>query len=555
VKQGLLSAAICGVLAFAQQTVAPPGFVIAGRLVDAQTGTPISFARITLDLQNQRSGPPYQFVKTGAEGTFSFRSLRPGMYSLTAHYRGLAQPYGLVGPARGFGVGVLAGPGLDTSNLTFRWFRSAAISGVVKDAGDEPVPNVRLQLIRATVSRGKRILVTTAWANSDERGRYRFGALAASAYFVVAMAAPERYAIDRAFFPQESERAPLAYLPAYYPSPPSLDPSAKPVTLLPGDETRADLTLTQVPGVRLTVKHPSEAGRSRLLLFPEHLVELSTPQLNEWVYRDQTTFNGVPPGRYLLRYACVNPNSITFIERQVSLVNAQESVDLAIPTPASVSGEVTFPPGNLPKRAISLNVREARNLHNFNIGAKVSHETQSGQLAQMMIPPGTYRVSALSAEGYTMRDLKVSGAPYDAITGHISIAEGASVRLQAEVSNETGSLNGVAVDAPRGAPAQGVLVVLIGAGDAQPAHSYASEFQTDSDGTFSFRGVPAGEYLLFATSDFGFRYTEPGVLRNRPGADGAGPRLVRVEAGKPLVIEKLNISTVAELTNPPSAAQ
>jgi hypothetical protein len=550
----LLPVAVCGILAFAQQpaTQSTGGFVIAGKLVDAQTGAPIAFARITLDPQSQRTGPPHQLLKTGAEGTFTFRSLRPGMYSLTAHYRGLAQPYGLAGPARGFGVGVLVGPGVDTSNLTFRWFRSAAISGVVKDGDNEPVPNVSLQLIRVTVSRGKRTLVTTAWANSDERGRYRFGAVAASSYFVVATAAPQRDVIDR-LYPPESNSGPQAYLPAYFPSPPSLDASAKPVSLQPGDEIRADLTLTRVPGVRLTVKHPAEAGRSRLMLFPEHLAELSTPQVNQWAYggANSSSLDGVPPGRYMLRYVCVNPNSITFIERQISLVNAQESVELSIPTPASVSGEVTFPPGSLPKRAFSLDIREARNLHNFNVGAKVSNETQTGQLAQMMIPPGTYRASALSAEGYAVRDLKVSGAAYDPSTGQISITEGASVRLQAEVSNETGSLNGLVVDT-QGNPAQGVLVVLLG---AIRAYSYIGEFQTDSDGTFSFRNVPAGEYLLFATSDFGFRYAEPGVLRRLPGADGSGPRIVRLEAGKPQSVERLNISTVAELTNPPSIAQ
>jgi hypothetical protein len=53
----LLPVAVCGILAFAQQpaTQSTGGFVIAGKLVDAQTGAPIAFARITLDPRKARS--------------------------------------------------------------------------------------------------------------------------------------------------------------------------------------------------------------------------------------------------------------------------------------------------------------------------------------------------------------------------------------------------------------------------------------------------------------------------------------------------------------------
>jgi hypothetical protein len=50
-------------------------------------------------------------------------------------------------------------------------------------------------------------------------------------------------------------------------------------------------------------------------------------------------------------------------------------------------------------------------------------------------------------------------------------------------------------------------------------------YQTESDGSFDFRDIPAGRYLLFAVDDTGFEYANPAAV---------GPYL---PAAKPVTIE------------------
>lgn len=64
-------------------------------------------------------------------------------------------------------------------------------------------------------------------------------------------------------------------------------------------------------------------------------------------------------------------------------------------------------------------------------------------------------------------------------------------------------------------PVEGALVVLY----AAPGQSSASgsdaryrSFQTERDGSFDFRSVPAGHYFLFAVTDSKLEYGRPDVV-------------------------------------------
>jgi hypothetical protein len=54
-----------------------------------------------------------------------------------------------------------------------------------------------------------------------------------------------------------------------------------------------------------------------------------------------------------------------------------------------------------------------------------------------------------------------------------------------------------------------VLVPESGSGD--PQRNLA--FQTESDGSFDFADVPAGDYVLFASENLELEYANPEVLR------------------------------------------
>jgi hypothetical protein len=41
-------------------------------------------------------------------------------------------------------------------------------------------------------------------------------------------------------------------------------------------------------------------------------------------------------------------------------------------------------------------------------------------------------------------------------------------------------------------------------------------FQTDSDGSFDYKDVPAGDYVLFAVEDTSFEYANPAAVGVEP---------------------------------------
>src|SRR5688572_21578029 len=94
-----------------------------------------------------------------------------------------------------------------------------------------------------------------------------------------------------------------------------------------------------------------------------------------------------------------------------------------------------------------------------------------------------------------------------------------ALALQAPLSQQTGSLQGVVIRAGSSDPVAKATVELEGGGTAAQATT------TESDGRFTFRNLPAGAYQVrvwrdgFAPAEYGQRWTGgPGVpIRLNPG--------------------------------------
>lgn len=119
--------------------------------------------------------------------------------------------------------------------------------------------------------------------------------------------------------------------------------------------------------------------------------------------------------------------------------------------------------------------------------------------------------------------------------GRIQIAEGDSAKLALFLSNQTGRLNGFVVDGDK--PLSAVLAVLVPKVETNSSPHYG--YQTESDGSFDFTGVPAGDYYFFAVEETEFEYANPAVFSEYfPVA-----KQIRIEAGKTLT-EKIPIVTL-----------
>jgi len=140
------------------------------------------------------------------------------------------------------------------------------------------------------------------------------------------------------------------------------------------------------------------------------------------------------------------------------------------------------------------------------------------------IPP-SIRVSAWRiAVGYFGSKVKVKGSALR--DGLIEIADGDTASVAVTASDETGSVSGFVKSGDQAVA--GVLAVLAPA-DGGVSLRYRG-FQTESDGSFDFRNVPAGEDKFFAVEDTGFEYSNAELVR--PCLASATP--VRIEAHKAL---------------------
>ena len=165
-----------------------PRGAIAGQVVDGITGKPIGAAVVSL------SGPPLlgaqesPKVLTGSDGRFVFGDLEPGAYTVEANKGGYAE--GEPGRRRPLGIAapVTLRPGQRSLAVVVPMWHYSAIAGTVTDDAGEPVAAL---LVRALArAAGGRQWSGAVETYTDDRGMYRFGALAPGEYLVVASPAP-----------------------------------------------------------------------------------------------------------------------------------------------------------------------------------------------------------------------------------------------------------------------------------------------------------------------------------------------------------------------------
>jgi hypothetical protein len=123
-------------------------------------------------------------------------------------------------------------------------------------------------------------------------------------------------------------------------------------------------------------------------------------------------------------------------------------------------------------------------------------------------PVSRLRLLLSGGDGVFITRMSVEGASVK--DGLIEVVDGAAVKVDLTAGAKNGSLNGFVVNGDKAVPM--VMVVLVPASSsANPNGPYG--FQTDSDGSFDFTAVPAGDYVLFAVDDREFEYANPAVLR------------------------------------------
>jgi hypothetical protein len=489
-------------------------YPVADTVVNTGTNAPLPHARVNFYLS--AAAKPVASAITGDDGRFQFQ-LPAGSYRVLAGTRNTWENYGARHPGDALGSAVIVGPGKDTASLVFRFFPPAAISGRVLDNSGEPARDALVQLIRSSVTGGRRSATVFAYHRTNDLGEYRFGRLPGDSLYFLAVTSEPWY--TQAGLPGPSEaKVAAAYAPIYYPNTSDAFKAA-PIALKQGEEARADFSLSTVSNATVTVRHNAPPGMKGTVTLTydgvagtfatqqtqQLLVGFQPPSQSGQDQPGQTQIlQGVPPGHYTLRIVGTAGSSVLGASTAVDVNGSGVTADLALKPFPKVEGVVHLAPGASQKSAIVVSMRGELS---GGVGTVTVQGDGSFKLPQAT--PGRFRITLGGRDGFLASEIEARGGSIK--DGILEISEGSDVILSITASNESGDLRGFVVDGDR--PLEGVLAVLAPAGGQKGELTVTPRaFQTESDGSFNFRSIPAGHYLLFAVDDSQLEYARPDVI-------------------------------------------
>jgi 5-hydroxyisourate hydrolase-like protein (transthyretin family) len=537
---GLLLAATAS-LAHAQN------YTVAGRVVNAETGSALPGAQVTLSASPNDSldadasaprfrsrpsdNPSSQSVLTSSDGVFRFNHLPAGRYSLSGTRRGFLmasyQEHGVYSSA------IVAGQGLISEGLILKLSPGASITGSITDDAGDPVDQASVNLYRQ-LDDGFESIRAYRVTQTDDVGAYEFSHLPPGTYFVSASGRPwyavaaqpeEQTARDAASKPTPGSASNLdVVFPRSYYADATDSAGATPIPLRGGEQVRVNLQMNAVPAVHLTVKMPAPNSDDQPARTGGRGFQV--PRLEEQIFGEldgttgvsgRVTFQGgpdhqsitmsVPPGQYQLEDAgytlAVNASSNVLLDPRTGV------------PPALVTGSVGSAGGAALPHSLTLRLTLANGRLNVALPAGEHHGTYTFDA----VPPGDYELSAEGGgEKLSVVQIAAQGA---SVEGHILRIDSRPVTFAATLAPASSSVSGYAQQG--GHPASGVMVVLV---PEHPAdHSFYRRDQSDSDGSFSMHDVAAGNYTLVA-------------IRNGWDLDWARPEVIThyLPGGEPVTV-------------------
>jgi len=154
---------------------------ISGRVVAADTGTPLRRAEVTLAGEAVEEG---RSTSTDETGRYEFKELPAGRYQLSANKAGFG--WVAFGQERPFQPGrpLVLADGQVIARVELALPRGGVIAGRLTDEFGEAVANMPVRAMRYSWANGKRRLSPVGFAATDDRGLYRVPSLTPGDYVV-----------------------------------------------------------------------------------------------------------------------------------------------------------------------------------------------------------------------------------------------------------------------------------------------------------------------------------------------------------------------------------
>jgi uncharacterized protein (DUF2141 family) len=552
---------------------------LSGIVVSADASkTPIRRVQVTLnggDVTNV-------LAVTGDDGRFTFRQLPAGRYTLTAARAGFVNAaFGATRPERA-GTPIALRDGQQLSNLTISMMRGGVISGIVTDETGAPARDVRVRAIavaRPSASGQRTFRFSLGQGEPvDDRGAFRVFGLPPGDYVIVATPGRSGAPVpetDEAEFQRalQQVRSSAAAVPTAAAASPSTGAGA---IFFPGVLAAADARLVRVgpaedvTGINFAVRpvpftrvsgvltmpdgRPAEGVQVRLVaLSGVPLVGLILPSPGLTDRTGRFTVAGLPPGPYALMvtWPPTSPTAPTSVEAQLPLWASREFVadghdvdaSLQLRRGARVAGMLTFesqggqkPPADFSR--VRVTMQQVLGEGEYALFGLPATLDASGSFVFNGATPGRYRFQVTTPGGtpanpvWFVTSATLNGR--DLIDTPLVVSDADLAGVEVTLTDRPSMLNGALQDAS-GQPAPEYSLVAFPKDRALWVGRTPRIQQTRpaADGTFAFRGLLPGEYLVSAVTDIqGGEEFDPAFLELL--MPSALP--VVVKAGEPAVL-------------------
>ena len=546
----LLGASLCGQVVVSQGTptrdLRPVGNSdVRGVVVDAATGLAVRRAAVSIAGKAQQASA---VVVTDDVGRFEFLKLPEGEYLLRASKPGyLDSVLGQVDPGSGRpGTPIVLRASRPVPTLTIRLAKTSAISGMVRDENGDLAIGADVIALRYGFQDSEWALLSEGRARTDDRGIYRVSGLRSGRYYISVSPVDPEVDVLRAELQARSESVgakvtttgeqsvstmrallsalggssrPLSriegYAPIFYPGTVFPQDAAR-LDLGSGEErTGVDVSLRLVPMTRIsgTVVNAGLLPAGRLVLArtepgPRDLRGTSLDSTGHFV------FANVPPGEYEITLISggpgrgVAPATATALKwaRASLVINGQPDAEVFLdPRPAlDVRGQLLLD-GRLPgsNEAVTVTLTPVLAAVTTPIRATVD---ASGHFAAGNLLPARYLITTGDRSGrWFLRSTQVDGRESAEATVDLRPTErSASVVLQ--LTSQPTRLSGRLTTAD-GLPASNCTIIVFPVDESlwKTGSVRIQGVRPTTEGTFSFIGLPAGEYRLVGVTD-----VEPG---------------------------------------------
>lgn len=507
-------------------------------------------ALIELIAENQAEGGDYTAV-TGQDGGFHIEGIVPGRYRLFTERTGLLEVDKHHTRTEGRVLTLAAGQEL--KEVLIRLQAAAVVRGRVTDEDGEPMPNAQVSVLRQTFVSGRSRMEQVGSERTNDLGEYRIAGLPSGSYYLCVSPPPDFRSLIEAVGAAASADAgrgtasaagqastpATTYQTTYYPDTPDRS-AAAPVELHAGDDFPANFSLIPSPSLSIrgaVVNLPPRASATIMLQSREFNVALNGAEMHKdgsFVIRD------VAPGAYTI-FATVDNAPVPMMARQSLMVsNSVEGLRLAPQSGGVVRGHLrleTKSNGRLDPTQFFLTLRpvdgEEDTLNMFLGGGGFSALTRvaaDGSFEWKDVPSGNYYVQLAGDAGVGATLAQASATAVDngwflksAAAQGRNVAEsgisvsGGAISLDLVASASAAMVEGRVTNHKGEAVANTVIVAVPEARLRSRPDRYLKT-ASDQSGRFSLRGMPPGEYTLFAWESVdGEAYYSPEFLRKYEG--------------------------------------